>query len=403
MLEIPLGNSVQRIRSLSLACMLKAHQGQFAAGRQFLEQARQTAGDSAGPWHQTMLLRAEYELCTAEGRREDALHAYEKLPQYRETLGPFRWARVLTLWAEALMDHPEPDDLEQARTLLLEARTLFEGIDSQFYLEYASRMLAAAREQSRTLAAAHKNVSQELRQAGILQTSFLPQEPPQLPGWQVAAAIKPARATTGDFYDFIPLAGGKLAIVIADVADKGMGAALFMASARMLLRAYAEQCPDRPESVLDAVNRRFTQDTRGGLYMTLFYGVLDPATGQLLYCNAGHNPPFVLRPDGLRQELRRTGFPLGIFGDAAWTSASTHIEPGGLLVLYTDGITEAVNASEEIFDTSRLFQVVHASLMRMETAAHQLHAAILGAVQEFSAGTTQGDDITLVVLSRDPA
>jgi serine phosphatase RsbU (regulator of sigma subunit) len=184
------------------------------------------------------------------------------------------------------------------------------------------------------------------------------------------------------------------------VADKGIGAALFMTSTRTLLRAYAEEYPDKPNQALEASNRRITHDTHGGLFVTLFYGVLDPAQGKLLYCNAGHNPPILLHADGRYQELKGTGFPVAVFEQATWTTEWVLMEPGSRLVLYTDGVTEAENPQGEMFGLER---VAHAarSITGEKDRAQQVQDAILEALHTFCAGAPQGDDITLVVIVRE--
>jgi hypothetical protein len=134
---------------------------------------------------------------------------------------------------------------------------------------------------------------QELALAGRVQASLLPGAPPAILGWQAAATWKPARETSGDFYDFVSLPDGRIGIVIADVVDKGMGAALLMALSRTLIRSYAVDYPDHPEELLRVANQRIISDIRSGLFVTMFYGIIDPVSGSLTYCNAGHPPPYL--------------------------------------------------------------------------------------------------------------
>jgi DNA-binding NarL/FixJ family response regulator len=209
---------------------------------------------------------------------------------------------------------------------------------------------------------AHEKIARELAMAGQIQASFLPSSLPSLAGWQLAATLEPARETSGDFYDFIPLPEGRLGLVIADVSDKGMGAALYMALSRTLIRTYAADFPNRPDLVLSATSRRILEDARAGLFVTAFYGILDPATGSLQYCNAGHNPPYLLntRENDTIQVLGKTGMALGAVVDTTWTQSMVHLEPGNTLVLYTDGITEAENEQGDFFGRQRLLRVLEA-------------------------------------------
>ena len=189
----------------------------------------------------------------------------------------------------------------------------------------------------------YTQISQELRLAGRIQASFLPNKFPNIPGWQLAVTLLPARDTSGDFFDVIELSEGRLGIIVADVADKGVGAALYMALSRTLIRTYAVEYDAEPEVVFFAANRRLLNDARANLFVTAFYGILDPSTGILTFCNAGHNPPFIIRSEdiGSVEMLKRTGIAIGIDENATWTQSSVKINPGDLLILYTDGIPEA--------------------------------------------------------------
>ena len=192
-----------------------------------------------------------------------------------------------------------------------------------------------------------ERVSQELQLAGEIQSSLIPFEIPSIPGWRISVTLNPAEETSGDFFDLIPLPDGKLGVVIADVVDKGVGAALYMALSRTLLRTYAIEADSDPELVFFATNARMLADTTSNLFVTAFYGVLDPATGQFTYSNAGHNPPYVLRPGEpvIIQELIRTGIPIGLREGATWSKAGVQLQPGDRLLLYTDGIPDAHNGS----------------------------------------------------------
>jgi serine phosphatase RsbU (regulator of sigma subunit) len=263
--------------------------------------------------------------------------------------------------------------------------------------------LHQAEVQARTLA--HQKTIQELDFAWQIQASFLPDTLPQVDGWQLAATLNPCRETSGDFYDVIALPNGRLGILIADVADKGLGAALFMALSRTLIRTYAFENPTRPEIVLRATNQRILTDTRNDMFVTVFYGVLDPDTGRLDYANAGHNPPYLFKArsnDGSQfsavpQVLPSTGMPLGILEDAAWEAKSIDLGPGDTLVMYTDGVTEAQNRQDEFFGDQRLLAVTERNL---NASASAIQDAVLEAVEQFSVAGTHYDDETLMIIKR---
>jgi sigma-B regulation protein RsbU (phosphoserine phosphatase) len=260
-----------------------------------------------------------------------------------------------------------------------------------------SSTLHSAQVYTQTLA--HEKVARELVMAGQIQASFLPSELPDVAGWQLAATLEPARETAGDFYDFIPLPNERLGIVIADVTDKGMGAALYMALCRTLIRTYAAEYHDRPDLVFSASSRRILTDARADLFVTVFYGILDPATGTLTYCNAGHNPPYLLSAQDRDtvQVLHRTGMPLGVVEDATWEQGAVQLAPGDVLVLYTDGVTDAEDGQGSSFSQERLLETVQANLGR---SAQDIQDALITEVREFVSDAPQFDDITLMVVVR---
>lgn len=278
------------------------------------------------------------------------------------------------------------------------------------YDEAASELLAEQRERDMQLAGFLNQAAralhavglrrQELALAGRVQANLLPIAPPQIPGWQIAATWRPARETSGDFYDFVTLPYGRLGIVIADVVDKGMGAALLMTLSRTLFRTYAPDYPDQPEELMRVVNRRLIADVHSGLFLTLFYGVLDPDLGALTYCNAGHPAPVIFLPgdDQAVEALHRTGMPLGIAEESEWAPAYAEIPPGALALLYTDGISEAQNRSGELFGEAQIRSFIQAARDR---PVREIQDGLISRVYAFAGAEPQVDDITLVVLSRD--
>lgn len=252
------------------------------------------------------------------------------------------------------------------------------------------------------LVAEKQAVEQELAAAWRIQQSFLPQDLPEIPGWQLAATLHPARETCGDFYDVIPLPGGRMGLLIADVVDKGMAAALYMALSRTILRTYALRYEAHPALVFQEANARMVLDTQGGHFVTLFYGVLDPVRGTLVYANAGHSPPYLLSShdeDAAPRPLVRTGVPLGILPDATWEQETVHLTPGDSLVLYTDGITEAQDRQQVEFGEGRLLETLQRHRGR---SAQEIQQAVLQAVRGFIGGAAPSDDMALMVLMRPP-
>ncbi|MBN1668421.1 MAG: PP2C family protein-serine/threonine phosphatase [Anaerolineales bacterium] len=247
----------------------------------------------------------------------------------------------------------------------------------------------------------YQRVSQELKLAGSIQSSMLPYSFPTPEGWQFAVTLAPAGETSGDFFDIIMLPDGRIGLVIADVLDKGVGPALYMMLSRTLIRTYATEFDLQPEVVFFATNERILKDTRANLFVTAFYGVLDLYSGELNYSNAGHNPPYLLSSQNGNQPigLTKTGFPIGIDEEATWEGSKAQINPGDVLVLYTDGIPEAQSEDGEFFREDKLVKIIQENLGE---TAEVLQSAILDAVYDFMGDAAPFDDITLMILIRDP-
>jgi hypothetical protein len=241
---------------------------------------------------------------------------------------------------------------------------------------------------------------QELALAGRMQASLMPETLPDTPGWQLTATWMPARETSGDFYDFIEFDDGRIGVILADVTDKGMGAALYMAMSRTLLRTYAEEHPDRPGLVMRAANQRMLADTHGGLFTTLFYGLLDTQTGVLTYCNAGHPPPyrFAAIQDQKPEALHRTGMPIGVSPEATWAEGEILLTPGDMLMLYTDGVVETHSPDNEMFGDNRMLEI--AASLKHRSVRH-VQDALISEVRAFTGSEQQFDDLTLVLIKRD--
>ena len=272
--------------------------------------------------------------------------------------------------------------------LALQAEAYEKEIYEQAYQAEVNAMMAE-----------YQKVSQELAIAKKVQATFLPPEVPEIEGWQIAVTLEPAREMSGDFYDFIPLPNGRIGLVIADVADKGMGSALYMALSRTLIRTFAPDFDTAPEQALCAANRRVLADSSSDLFVTVFYAILDPASGVLTYCNAGHNPPFLYSGNGSgMQQLTRTAIPIGVLPEPPWAQGSIQMEPGDLLLMYTDGVTEAEDEADNFFGEARLQAVAEANLGR---SVDIVESKVVTAVLDFVGDAPQFDDITLMLLARD--
>ena len=263
----------------------------------------------------------------------------------------------------------------------------------------------ALRKLQQQLQDANQRMARELALAGEVQAGLMPRRLPDLPGWDMSVVLKPARETSGDFYDFYSLPDGRLGFVVADVVDKGVGAALFMALSWSLLRIYAAEYPGQPDLVFEAVNQSILHNTSVLQFVTVFYGILEPTTGELLYCNAGHCPGYLFRSGGRprRETLPVTGVALGLMDDASWTRASVQVGAGDLLVLYTDGITEARSEQDRFFSDERLLaaaEVCFDAAGAQGPTAQEMRDTILDYVLRFAGDAQQSDDIALVVLKR---
>ena len=244
-------------------------------------------------------------------------------------------------------------------------------------------------------------MERELQMAHAVQASLLPHETPQIPGWEFEARWQPARTVSGDYYDFIPLDGGQLGLVIADVSDKGMPAAVFMALTRSTIRATVSHLPTPADGIAEA-NRLICADSADGMFVTLFYAMLDPASGKLTYVNAGHNPPLLCRAGDhgegdLLEELRPTGMALGIVDDFPFEQRTLVLQPGDCILLYTDGVTDATGDGQQQFGMERLRRVI---LEHRSAPVSGMVTALERSIADFTGGATQFDDIAILAVKR---
>lgn len=251
------------------------------------------------------------------------------------------------------------------------------------------------------LAVEKGRLERELQMARQVQASMLPDERPQIPGWEFVGRWLPARQVAGDFYDFFPCEGDQLGLVIADVADKGMPAALFMALTRTILRASLGSAPSPVEGITHA-NRLICSDSSDGMFVTLFYAQLQPGSDVLTYVNAGHNPPYHYRRkanegQGGLFELGRTGMALGVLDDATYKQRCLKLEPGDFILLYTDGATDALNKDGGEFGLERL---AHGLVKNHGLSGEEIVSALEREIRDFSGSVDPFDDITLMLIKR---
>ncbi|HEX5692748.1 MAG TPA: SpoIIE family protein phosphatase [Roseiflexaceae bacterium] len=241
-----------------------------------------------------------------------------------------------------------------------------------------------------------ERIDQELRVARLIQQTLLPKSEPQLPGWQISAHYQPARAVGGDFYDFIELPDGRLTIIVGDVTDKGVPAALVMATTRSILRGAVRRLM-APGAVLQRTNELLLPEIPPKMFVTCLCAVLDPANGRLHYANAGHDLPYRRYAGGV-EELRAVGMPLGLMQNMQYEEHEITLAPGDSLLFYSDGLVEAHNMQHEMFGFPRLQAFVESST---DVFGPALIPNLLAELNEFvGPEAEQEDDITLVSLQR---
>jgi sigma-B regulation protein RsbU (phosphoserine phosphatase) len=279
-----------------------------------------------------------------------------------------------------------------------------------------------------TIIRAKKQAERELEIAREIQSSFLVRDYPQPEGWEIATYLRPARQVSGDFYDVFPIATSKqIALLIADVCDKGVGAAMYMAIFRSLFRAYSDQqyvirwagtpkesrgetptgmfrrdailasgAPSLQNAVDLTNNYIATHHGNSNMFATVFFGLLDPLNGELLYINAGHESAFVIADDTLKQRLEPTGPAVGMMPDMEFKIGQIRFRPGDSLLLYTDGVIDALNPTEEQFAEQRL---IEASVSPAPSAQARIEN-IMTALDAHIANREQYDDVTLLAVKR---
>jgi phosphoserine phosphatase RsbU/P len=257
----------------------------------------------------------------------------------------------------------------------------------------SARLAVQETQAQKVIASQFHEQEHEIAEARAIQEGFLPKEIPQLAGYEIASAWQSARVVGGDYFDVLPFDGDTCGLCIADVAGKGLPAALLMSNLQAAVRGLASPSL-APEDLCTRLNALLCRNIASDRFVTLFYAHLDGPARRLRYVSAGHNSPFVLHRDGSHERLREGGVVLGVFANQAFQNGVIELRSGDRVVLFTDGVTEACNADEEEFGEERLLTVLRENHSR---SAAQIQKEILLAVSAFSRGIWR-DDATLLVV-----
>jgi hypothetical protein len=270
------------------------------------------------------------------------------------------------------------------------------GRDELANLGEAFNEMAVGLEEGRRTLLEKERLESELTLARKIQQRLLPAQPPHVHGLQLAGVSVPAREVGGDYYDFLPLADGRLLVVMADVSGKGAPAALLMSSLHASLHSMIDDYVDLSR-LAGRINRFVHASTSANEFITLFFGVIDGQTGRCTYVNAGHEYPILIRGDGNLERLTEGGLLMGAFPDAQYTEATIRMETGDLLFLFTDGLTDARGSEQQMFGEERCEECLRA---HAQHAPDQLLRAVLNSVDDFVRGAEAVDDITLLAIRK---
>jgi PAS domain S-box-containing protein len=285
-------------------------------------------------------------------------------------------------------------DITELKRIEEEVRQLNRDLEKR--VAERSEQLKNAMAKQQQEAQERQRIEQELHVARVIQQTLLPKSVPELEGYQIAAYYQPAREVGGDFYDFFELGDGHLGLVVGDASGKGMPAALVMASTRSVLRTVAQRGGVAPEEMLAEANEILYPDNPPNMFVTCFYGILEPESGRLIYANAGHDLPYVRHGDGDAVKLRARGMPLGLMPGMSYEQKETILQAGETALLYSDGLVEAHDPRGEMFGFSRL-----RTLIAEHGEEGSLGNLLLEELYSFTGeGWEQEDDITLLTLRR---
>jgi sigma-B regulation protein RsbU (phosphoserine phosphatase) len=280
-------------------------------------------------------------------------------------------------------------DRAEQLALVGKRRDIVTGIAYQVALAVDNARLYAER-------ARQQQFQRELELAREIQSAFIPQQLPVLPGWEIATFWKMAREVGGDFFDLVVLPEDRLLVLIADVSDKGMPAALFMALSRSLFQATALEL-NQPAEILHRVNRLLLPNNQKSMFVTVFCAMVQLRTGEISYASAGHNDPILVRHSGQIELLHAPGIVLGAFEDVSFEQKTVRLAEEDGILFYTDGITEASNPDDELFGEARLQAIARDFWPQ---PPETIVAAIQQAILDFTRPAPQFDDATLLLLKR---
>ena len=241
-----------------------------------------------------------------------------------------------------------------------------------------------------------ERIERELELAAAIQKQLLPRDLPVVPGLEIAAKNVPTRQVGGDYFDFFPLSGGRLAFLVSDVSGKGVPAALLVSTVHAAFHLQIDDAKTVAD-LIGRIDRHLQRYAATRKFLTCFFGLLEPDTGTMHYVSAGHNPALLRRKSGGVEQLKATGVPMGMFPNASWKEETITLSPGDLLCVYTDGVTEALNAAEEEFGIDRLERLL---LRDAASAPDELCREVFDEVSAFAAGVPQYDDQTLMLVRR---
>ena len=322
---------------------------------------------------------------------------------------------ILTL----LHTNPGHFDKESAELMQMTAAHIGSALENASLYSKLDESYRSLEQAKAEIEAYSKALDMEMEKGKKIQRDFLPRTIPYLPGWEIAFYFHPARQVSGDFYDAFMLPEGRLGLVIADVCDKGVGSALYMALFRSLIRVFSGEITLRGVSVpgsegdteqisaidlgrsLHAVpltNDYIAQEHgHEGMFATLFFGILEPATGQMAFINGGHEPLFIINADGVKESLPAAGPVIGMMSGSKFKVQLTHLEPGDILIGYTDGVTEALSPEKALYTKKRLLSILENPASSASELIEQIKTDLFSHVKD----APQFDDITMLAVHRE--